>query len=403
LKDSILSLCDRLEDKFVLMRRALHQIAEPSFAEHKTQNRICSYLKAAGIEHRRMAQGTGVVGLIKGGAGRTVALRADMDALNLEERTGLSFASRTRGLMHACGHDAHMAMVLGTGLVLKHFGGDLPGAVRLVFQPAEETPPGGAVSMIKQGALRRPRASAIIGVHVDPAIHVGKVAVNAGTISAAADDFTVTISGKGGHGSSPHKSVDAIVVAADFINSLQTVVSRKVSPLDSVVVSIGHIKGGERNNIIAETVEMDGTIRTKTGEMRRRVPAMVKRLLRNTCSAHGAKGEFKYVRGYPAVFCDPALSKLVSSACSGILGRSRTITSPGLEMGGEDFAYYAQKVPGTMVFVGVGNPDRGKIHFLHHSKFDIDEDALKVGVAALAYSAYTYLDRNGGKARGKGK
>ena len=257
--------------------------------------------------------------------------------------------------------------------------------------------------MIKAGALRRPGVGAVLGLHVDPVIKVGKVAVNPGVISAAADEFRVAITGKGGHGSSPHKSVDAIMVAAEFITALQTVVSRRVSPMANVVVSIGRIAGGEKSNIIAERVEMDGTVRTKTAEMRRRVPAMITRILRTTCSASGARGEFTLIKGYPPVFCDPGLSALVRSATSDILGRSMTTTSPGLEMGGEDFAYYAEKVPGVMIFLGVGNRRKNKTHFLHHSKFDIDEAALKVGTAALAYSAYRYLEEGKVEIDDKGK
>jgi amidohydrolase len=385
------------------MRRALHRIPEASFKETKTQAKICSYLRSAGIEHRHLPNSTGVLGLIPGGGQRTVALRSDMDALNLAERTGLPFASRHPGFMHACGHDAHMAVVLGTALVLKHLGPDLPGNVRLIFQPAEETSPGGALTMIKAGALRAPKVGAVLGLHVDPAIRVGKVAVNPGIISAAADEFRVAITGKGGHGSSPHKSVDAVMVAADFLTSLQTVVSRRVGPMENVVVSVGRINGGERGNIIAERVDMEGTLRTKTAEMRRRVPTMIGKILRTTCSAYGAKGEFNLKKGYPPVFCDPDLSALVTSACSDILGRSRTTASPGLEMGGEDFAYYAEKVPGLMMFVGVGNRAKGRTYYLHHSRFDIDEGALRVGVAALAYSAYRYLEEAKGRSDGTDK
>jgi amidohydrolase len=391
LKDRILSLCERFEARFVAMRREFHAIPEVSFCERKTQAKIGSYLRGAGIGHKRVPKSTGVLGLVRGSGQRTVALRTDMDALNITERTGLPFSSRHPGFMHACGHDAHMAIVLGAGIVLRELGKHLPGNVRLIFQPAEETSPGGALTMIKAGALKSPRVSAVLGLHVDPVIRAGTVAVNPGTISAAADEFRVAITGKGGHGSSPHKGVDAIVAAADFIMSLQTLVSRRVSALDSVVVSVGRIAGGERSNIVAGRVDLEGTIRTKTREMRRRVPAMIKRILRSTCSAYGAVGEFEYRGGYPPVVCDPALSALVTAACSDILGRSHTTTSPGLEMGGEDFAYYAEKVPGVMIFVGVGNPAGGKIRFLHHPQFDIDEAALKGGVAVLAYSAYRYL------------
>jgi amidohydrolase len=397
LKEKILSLCDRLEPEFISMRRAFHVIPEASFEEYKTQALVCSYLKAARIGHRKVPKSTGVLGTLRGDGPVTIGLRTDMDALNLTERTGLPFASRHPGFMHACGHDAHMAIVLGGGLVLKYLGSDLPGNVRLIFQPAEETSPGGALTMIRGGALRAPTVSAVLGLHVDPVIRAARVAVNPGTISAAADEFRVTITGKGGHGSSPHKSVDAIAVAADFITALQTIVSRRVSPMESVVVSIGRITGGERCNIIAERVDLEGTIRTKTAKLRKQVPAMIRRLLRATCSGHGASGRFEYRGGYPPVVCDPALSALVTSACSDILGRSRTTTSPGLEMGGEDFAYYAQKVPAVMMFVGVGKGAGARPYLLHHSRFDIDESALRTGVAALAYSAYRYLAQAGGK------
>lgn len=403
--EKIRALSDRFEKQVIAIRRDLHSIPEASFHETRTQARICSYLKRAGIEFKSGAGGTGVVGLIKGSSKqiitipggrrpskpvrrtRTIALRCDMDALNLTERTGLPFASRNKGFMHACGHDAHMAMVLGAGMVLKSFGRDLPGNVKLIFQSAEETLPGGALGMIRDGVLASPEVNAIIGVHVDPAVPAGKVAVNRGVISAAADDFSIKITGKGGHGSSPHVGVDAIAVAAHFLTTLQTVVSRRVSALDNVVVSVGRIAGGERHNIIADAVEMDGTIRTKKPDLREKVPAMIKQILDGTCVAFGAKSEFRYVKGYPGVFCDPRLSEAVRMVCSHEFGAKHVITTLGFEMGGEDFAYYAEKVPGTVVLVGVTNKKKGKIHKLHHAQFDLDEDALKMGVRALAFSA----------------
>jgi len=407
-KQRILSLSGELEAEFVSMRRELHKIPEPSFGEHETAKKISSYLKAAGISHKRGVGGTGIVGLVAGGPGPVVALRSDMDALNLEEQTGLEFASCNKGFMHACGHDAHMAIVLGAGIVLKQLaedlpGGRLPGKVKLIFQPAEETPPGGAIAMIREGALESPKVGAVIGLHVDPDIAVGKIAINEGYISAAADDFEITITGKGGHGSSPHKAIDTVVVAAQFVTALQSIVARRVGPLESVVVSIGYIRGGERDNIIASRVEMGGTVRTRTPALRRSVPAMIRQTLKATCSQFGAQGELKYIKGYPPVYCDPAFSSLVSSASREILGRTNVTTSPGLEMGGEDFAYFAEEVPGTTMFVGVGNPAGGKIAGLHHSAFDIDEDALRVGVAAMAYSACEYLEKEKGKLNGKSR
>jgi amidohydrolase len=316
-----------------------------------------------------------------------------MDALNIAERTGLEFASRHKGFMHACGHDAHMAMVLGAGLVLRRLGKELPGQVKLIFQPAEESPPGGALPLIEQGVLRSPKVDAILGIHVIPSVPSGKIAFNSGAISAAGDDFIVTITGKAGHGSSPHKAVDAIVVAAHFITTLQTIVSRRVSALDNVVISIGRIQGGERDNIIAETVEMEGTIRTKTKELRRQVPAMMKTMLEATCSAFGAKGKFKYIRGYPAIMVDDDFNDFVRSSCVEILGRASVTETLELKMGAEDFSRYAARAPGTMIFAGVGRA-KGETFELHHPRFDIDEAMLKTGVAALAYSACRYL---GGK------
>ena len=404
LKSTIQALASRYEQDVIGLRRALHAMPEESFKEVKTQALLAGFLKRAGIEFRSRVAGTGILAMVRGhgarpsgrGAGRglkTLALRADMDALNLCEETGLAFASQNPGFMHACGHDNHMAMVAGAGMVLRALGPKLPGNVRLIFQPAEETPPGGALGMIRAGALSSPPVSAIIGIHVEPAVVAGKVAVNSGPISAAADDFHVKIRGRGGHGSSPHVGVDAIVVAAQFLTTLQTVVSRRVSALDNVVVSVGRIAGGERHNIIASTVEMDGTIRTKRPELRKRVPEMVKQVLDGTCAAFGATGEFKFVKGYPEVYCDPAFSETVRGACRELLGKSKVIQTTGFEMGGEDFAYYAKQVPGTFILLGVTNTKTGKIHKLHQAKFDLDEEVLKVGVSALAYSAYTYLEQ----------
>jgi amidohydrolase len=402
LKQEILALCKTMEPKFISMRRALHRIPEPSFEEHKTRAKVCSFLKAARIPYKLSRRSTGVVGLVKGSHGRTIALRADMDALNITERTGLKFASRNKGFMHACGHDAHMAMVLGAGMVLKRLGRGLPGQVKLIFQPAEESPPGGALALIKEGVLKSPRVNAVLGIHVAPSVESGKIAFNTGAISASGDDFLITITGKAGHGSSPHKAVDAIVAAAYFITALQTVVSRRVSALDNVVVSIGRIRGGERDNIIAETVEMEGTIRTKSNRLRRQVPAMMKTVLHSTCSAFGAKGKFKYIEGYPPIITDEDFSNLVWEACGEILGKARLTKTLELKMGAEDFARYASEVPGTMIFAGVGRK-KGETHELHHPEFDIDENVLKTGVAALAHSAYRFLSENGRGRGGKGK
>ncbi len=391
-KERLLSLSKNLEAKFIATRRALHQIPEPSFEEHKTQAKICSLLKQVRIPHERIAGTTGVVGIVEGSGRKTIALRADMDALSMDEQTDLPFKSRNKGYMHACGHDAHMTMVWGAGWLLKQLGKDLPGRIKLIFQPAEESPPGGALELIRRGVLEKPVVHAIIGTHVSASIPSGKVGFNRGAISAAADDFKITIKGKGGHGSSPHSGIDAIVVAAYFMTHVQTIVSRRVSALESVVVSIGKIAGGYRDNIIADTVHLEGTVRTRSERMRRKVRRMLSQILDATCASFGAKAKLDYICGYPAVVCDDALTQLSEQACRDLLGKANVKQTTEFEMGGEDFAYYARKVPGTVLFVGIMNRRKGKVFELHHPRFDIDESALRVGVTALAYSAYRWLE-----------
>ncbi len=393
MKMKLLRLSKQLEPTLIAIRRSLHEIPEPSFEEYETQRKICFFLKAVRIPHRRIPGTTGVVGIIEGSAKRTIALRADMDALSLDEQTNLPFKSRNKGYMHACGHDAHMAIVLGAGRLLKELGKELPGRVKLIFQPAEESPPGGALELIRRGVLKKPKVDAIIGTHVSPALAAGRVAFNHGAISAAADDFEITITGRGGHGSSPHKGIDAIVVAAYFITQLQTIVSRRVSALENVVVSIGKIRGGYRDNIIADTVELEGTVRTRSDAMRKAVPAMMKQVLDATCSSFGASARFEYIEGYPAVICNEQLTTLAEEACRDLLGERNVLRTSEFEMGAEDFAHYARKVPGTIIFVGVASRRKRKVFELHHPRFDIDEAALRVGAAALAYTAYKWLEQ----------
>jgi amidohydrolase len=395
-RSRVLDLARRYEDRVISMRRAFHSIPEPSFGEHKTQARVCSLLKQARIPFKSPVAGTGVVGMVRGGSGPTVALRSDMDALELAEETGLPFASEHEGFMHACGHDAHMAMVLGAGLVLKAMGKDLPGSVKLIFQPAEEKPPGGAPGMIKAGVLSRPKVSALFGIHLWHPAREGQIALGSGPMSAAADDFRVIIKGKGGHGARPHEVIDSIVVAAEFITALQTIASRRVDPMESVVITVGKIRGGSRFNVIAPEVEMEGTARTQSRALRRKVASMMRELLRHVCKAHGATGKLEYIWGYPAIICDDKLTRLARGACSEILGKRNVLTNRGFEMGGEDIAYFAEKVPTTVIYLGVGRKS-GKGYPIHHPKFTFNEKVLRTGVGALALSALRYLEGKRGK------
>jgi amidohydrolase len=373
------------------MRRTFHGIPEASFGEYKTQAKVCALLRQAGIPFKSPVAGTGVVGIIRGGSGPTVALRTDMDALELEEETGLAFASRHKGLMHACGHDAHMAMVLGAGLVLKSLREDLPGNVKLIFQPAEEKPPGGAPAMIRAGVLLRPRVGAMIGIHLWHPAREGTVGLGSGPMSAAADDFVVTIKGKGGHGARPQEVVDSIVVASEYITALQTIVSRRVDPMESAVITVGKIRGGSRFNVIAPEVVMEGTVRTQSAALRRGVIRMMRELLDHVCAAHGARGELEHIWGYPALMCDRAVTEVARGACAEVLGKRNVKTHRGFEMGGEDIAYFAEKVPTTVIFLGVGRKS-GRSYPIHHPRFTFNEKVLRTGVSALALSALRYLE-----------
>ncbi len=389
--DLIRNGASEITNDVILFRRALHSIPEPAFKEEKTQKALAKFLSRLGLKYEKVNATTGIVALIEGGGRKTIALRADMDALPIDEELQWEWKSKHPGYMHACGHDAHMAMVLGAGVLLKRFGRSLPGNVKLIFQPAEEQPPGGAKLLIRKGVLSNPKVGAIIAPHVMPNLEVGKIGLAEGAISAIADDFVITIHGKGGHASSPHSGVDAIVVAAHLITQLQSLVSRRVSAMDNVVVSIGRIEGGSKENVIADKVILKGTVRTKTPLVRENVRAMMRQTIYGVCSSFGARGKLDYIVGYPAVVVDSRLTRIVEDACKKIVEARRVVKTSGFEMGGEDFAYYAQQVPGTIIFVGVGNRKKGIRFPLHHPRFQIDEDALKIGVEALAYSAYRWL------------
>jgi amidohydrolase len=399
---AILEAAGEMEERVIAMRRALHAIPEASFCEHKTAAMVSSLLTRAGIAHKSKVAGTGVVGMVRGAGRATIALRSDMDALEMQEETGLDFSSRHKGFMHACGHDAHMAMTIGAGLVLKRLGRRLPGNVKLIFQPAEEKPPGGAPGMIAAGVLKRPRVEALLGIHLWHPEPEGRIGVNSGPMSAAADDFRAVIRGRGGHGARPHETVDSIVVAAEYITALQTIASRRADPLDSVVVTVGKIRGGSRFNIIAQEVEMEGTVRTRSRVLRRGAARMMRDLLTHISRAHGATGKLEYIWGYPALICDERLTGLVRDACVRVVGRRNVRAHGGFEMGGEDIAYFAEEVPTTVIFLGVGRKS-GRTYPIHHPRFTFNEKVLKIGVGALALSAYRYLERgrDGGRRHGR--
>jgi amidohydrolase len=378
---SFAAVAPEVAARAIAIRREIHRFPELGFEEERTAAIVERELDALGLEHRRVAK-TGVVGILRGGLpGRVAALRADMDALPLDERSGESFSSEVPGKMHACGHDAHTAMLLGAARVLAAERASLHGTTVLLFQPAEEGP-GGALPMIAAGALDDPRVDAVAMLHVDVRLDTGTVGFIPGACNAAADEFHVTIEGKGGHGASPHTAVDAIPCAAATVLALQNLVARETDPLKTIVVTIGTIEGGYRNNIIADRVFMTGTIRTQDARLRAEIEERARRIVENTAAAYGATGSLEMLWGYPAVINDAGLATTFRAYMEE--HTSIPVLAPPPTMGGEDFAYFAERVPGLLIRHGIRNAVKGSVHPGHSALFRLDEDALGYGIATLA-------------------
>jgi amidohydrolase len=373
-------------------RRFLHQHPELAFQEEETSRFVAERLRALGIETRTGIAKTGVLGLLRGERpGKTILLRADMDALPMDELNDVPYRSQTSGVMHACGHDAHTAMLLGVARLLAERRGEFAGTIKFAFQPAEEAPPGGAKPMIEAGVLDDPRVDAAFGVHIGQDLPVGTIGVCAGPMNAASDGFVATIKGLGGHAARPHGCIDPIVVAAQCITALQTLVSREVNPLRQAVITVGSLHAGTVSNVIPEEAVMKATVRTFDEEVRQGLAERIPALLKGIAGAMRAEAEVQYRFGYPALVNDPAMTDLVREVAREVVGPERLIErEPG--MGGEDMAYFLREVPGCFFRIGSRNPERGLIYGHHHPRFDIDDEgALPVGVAAVAGVALRFL------------
>jgi amidohydrolase len=388
--EEILKKAGGLKQKIVELRRDFHQHPELGLQEFDTAKKVEKILRGLGVETKLLLNGTGVRGYLKGSKpGKTVALRADIDALPIQEETGLSYQSQNKGIMHACGHDAHTAMLLGATMILSERKGELKGNVVFIFQPAEETG-GGAKAMIDERVLEG--VDAIFAVHVYSSLPFGTLGYNPGPLLAAGDFFDVKITGKGGHGGLPQLAVDPIVIAANSISTLQTIISREIDPVESGVVSICKISGGDAYNVIPETATFGGTIRSHKPELRGFLPKRVKEILDGVTSAMRARCEFNLIGKFPATINDEAMTAFVVSVAKEILGEDKLQLMKPL-MGSEDFSFYLQKIPGTFVFLGMENKEKGMIYPEHHPKFDIDEDILPTGTALHAAVALEYLKR----------
>ncbi len=379
-----------LLDEIVQTRRDIHRHPELGFKEKRTAELISARLASLGIPVKRLA-GTGVVGLIQGGKpGKTILIRADMDALPLQEENETDYRSEVPSVMHACGHDAHVATALATARLLNDEKENLRGNVKFMFQPAEEKP-GGAKPMIREGVLKSPDVDAAIGLHVWNSLPVGKVAIRPGPIMAAADEVTIKVIGKGGHGAAAYQAIDPVVIAAHLVTALQSVASREVDPLQSVVLSICSIHAGHAFNIIPPSVDLRGTVRSFDSALRQELPGRIERIVKGVTSAFGATYEFDYRMGYPPTVNDVEISALVDH-CAEELVSVREVIRSEISMGGEDMSYILNEVPGCFFFLGTQNAEKG-FDFPHHSpRFDIDESALPIGAEIFQAVVHRYLE-----------
>ncbi|MGB7061961.1 MAG: M20 family metallopeptidase [Candidatus Zixiibacteriota bacterium] len=391
---TITAISKKIFPKLVKLRREFHQYPELSFHEFKTSERVVRELRKLRITVKTGIAKTGVVGVLTGRKrGKTVALRADMDALPIEEQTGFPYKSRNKGVMHACGHDVHMACVIGAAIILSEIKRDLDGNVKFIFQPSEEVIPGGAKPMIRAGVLKNPNISGIFGLHCEPGIPVGKIGVKDGPLMAQVDDFDIAISGSSGHGARPHQGVDAIVVASQVILALQTIPSRKIDPVEPVVVSVGKIEGGTARNIICDRVMLKGTARSLSKEVARKIPALLKSVTAGVVASAGAAFELKYSPGYPVLVNHPRETDLARGTVGRMFGKRAIFEIKKPEMGAEDFSYFLQKVPGTFLRLGIRDPKKDAVYPWHHPKFTVDEEVIKMGAAVLAGVAFDFLNR----------
>jgi len=394
-----------IEKDIVDIRRKVHMYPEIGLETPNTSALVAEALSDLGMDVTERVGGHGVVGLLKGegksGGGRTVALRADMDALPVKEETGKDYASKVPGVMHACGHDAHVAILLGAAKVLSGMRGEFAGNVKLLFQPGEEGG-GGARLMIKDGCLEAPKPDVIFGLHVGTLwpTKAGEIGVKPGPLMAASDSFEIAVRGKGGHGAAPHLSVDPVVIASQIVVALQTIVSREIDPNAPAVVTIGKIEAGTARNIIPETCTLLGTVRYIDRSLKGFMPARIKEIASGI--AHSMRGEaaVEYRNGYPLLVNDPAATEFLAKSGASVIGPDKVI---GIQptMGGEDMAYYLERVPGTFFSLGSASTEKATQFPNHHPKFDVDESVLALGSAIFAQVCLDFL-KQGAEAPGDG-
>lgn len=390
---------EAMRPQLIAQRRDFHMHPELSNREERTARVVAERLKSLGFDEVKTGVARhGVVAVLKGGKpGGVVAVRADMDALPILETNDVPYKSQTPGVKHACGHDVHTTVALGVAEVLSKMRGEINGTVKFIFQPAEEGAPageeGGAGLMIKEGVLDNPRPQAIFGLHTEPNVQAGQIGYHSGPAMASSDTFSITVRGKGAHGAQPQLGVDAVVVAAECVLALQHIRSRRIDPLEPLVITLGTIQGGTRFNVIAGEVKMTGTMRTLNDKVRERAVALMRETLSNVTAAYGATFELSMEGSNPVTYNEPSLVEETLPTMRRVVGAENTLTLKPF-MPAEDFAQYQKIIPGFYYFLGVGNRTRGITAGWHTSDFDVDEESLVVGVNVMSNVLLDYLDRH---------
>jgi carboxypeptidase Ss1 len=384
----------KIEPEIIEIHREIHQRPELAYKEKATARLVAEKLRSFGLEVRTGIGGTGVLGILKGSRkGRVVGLRADMDALPIEEMADVDFRSKQRGVMHACGHDTHVAMLLGTAKLLANHREDLAGMVKFFFQPAEEHGgKGGAKPMIQDGVMENPKVDFVFGLHIDGDVESGVLAFRGGPAMAAPDSFEIKIIGKGGHGAYPQHTIDPIYVAAQLLIALQGISGRMIDPVQPVVISVGSIHSGTKENIIPDQAILRGTLRTLDEATRKRAKAKVSEVAKGVCRAFGAKAEVEFENdAYPVMVNDEKVTEKAKNILRKLPGTRVKIRA--LQLGGEDFSRFLHEAPGTFYFLGTKNAAKGCIYHNHSPRFKVDEDVLKVGSASLAQLAMEFTSQ----------
>ncbi|MGB8454382.1 MAG: amidohydrolase [Anaerocolumna sp.] len=382
-------------DKAIEIRRDFHMHPEPSQSEKRTADIVAKHLETLGMEVRRDYAGElpSVVGFLKGGyPGKTVALRADMDALRFQEKNKVPYCSTVDGIMHACGHDCHTAMLICAAEILANHREELHGNVKFIFEPAEEDI-GGAKFMVLNGVLKDPKVDAIFGLHVENMYPIGNICISYGEMQAASDRLVIQIKGKSAHGAHPHKGIDAILIASHFLVAVQTMMAREKDTFQHAVITFGQIHGGTARNIVCDNVTLNGICRTLNPEMRDFLNQRIEGLLKGITEAFGGSYELERQRSFPALYCTSELTDFVASCAQELIGKDHIEEMPHAVLGCESFAYYTQKVPGAYFWLGSGNPEQGITAPLHTEYFDIDERCMITGIAMHTAMAFQYLNQ----------